>query len=76
MEAINIIAYTNDATHIEAVKALFKALKVKFELTKEKKEVNYNPEFVAKIKKSKEDYLEGRYRTVKISELDTFLGIE
>lgn len=70
MEAINIIAYTTDAAHIEALKAFLKALKIKFELTKEKDEVRYNPEFVAKIKKSKQDYIEGKGRTVTIEELN------
>ena len=34
MQPINIKAYTEDASQIEAVKAFMKALKIKFELTK------------------------------------------
>jgi|GEM_PF-872642 len=33
MQAINITAYTEDASQIEAVKAFMKALKIKFEIT-------------------------------------------
>lgn len=32
MQAINITAYTQDASQIEAVKAFMKALKIKFEI--------------------------------------------
>jgi hypothetical protein len=67
MEAINITAYTNDEAQIEAVKAVLKAFKIRFEVTKEKP---YNPEFVAKIKKSQQDYKEGKGRTVTIEELN------
>jgi phosphoribosylamine-glycine ligase len=35
MEAINIKAFTADASQIEAIKAFMKALKIKFEVTKE-----------------------------------------
>jgi hypothetical protein len=35
MQIINIIAYTEDDSQIEAVKAFMIALKIKFELTKE-----------------------------------------
>jgi phosphoribosylamine-glycine ligase len=35
MQTINIIAHTEDASQIEAVKAFMKALKIKFELTKQ-----------------------------------------
>ncbi|KFF03346.1 DUF2683 family protein [Flavobacterium reichenbachii] len=33
MQAINITAYTEDASQIEAVKAFMKALKIKFEIS-------------------------------------------
>jgi hypothetical protein len=35
IQTINIKAYTEDASQIEAVKAFMKALKIKFELTKQ-----------------------------------------
>ncbi len=53
MQTINIVAHTNDVSQIEAIKAVMKALKIKFEIYKNKtKDKPYNPEFVAKIEKS------------------------
>jgi hypothetical protein len=72
MEAINIRAYTNDNTQIDAMKAVMKALKIKFEISKEKP---YNPEFVAKIKQSEKDYKEGKFTRVKKEDLQSFLGL-
>lgn len=43
-----------------------KALKIKFQINDDKP---YNPEFVAKIKKSKQDYLDGKETTLTIEEL-------
>ncbi|MBK7742126.1 MAG: hypothetical protein IPI42_16785 [Saprospiraceae bacterium] len=46
------------------------ALKIKFEVTKE--EEAYNPEFVAKIEKAKQDYKEGKgkvYTSEQLNEL-------
>jgi hypothetical protein len=67
MEAINITAYPNDTSQVEAIKAVMKAFKIQFEIKKEKP---YNPEFVAKIKKSQQDYKEGKGKTVTIDELN------
>lgn len=36
MQVINITAYTEDASQIEAVKAIMKALKIKFEIASTK----------------------------------------
>ena len=36
MQVINITAYTEDASQIEAVKAIMKALKIKFEIANTK----------------------------------------
>ncbi|HRN54974.1 MAG TPA: hypothetical protein PLL71_00905 [Agriterribacter sp.] len=69
MKAINITAYTEDASQIEAIKAFMKALKIKFELTKDKSP--YNPEFVKKIKQGDEDLKSGKGRTVTLEELDS-----
>ena len=68
MKAINITAYTDDAAQIEAIKAFMKALKIKFELTKDQSP--YNPEFVEKIKQGDEDLKNGKGRTVSLEELD------
>jgi len=63
MKAINITAYPSNETEIDAIKAFMKALKIKFEVAK-KTDSPYNPEFVAKIQKSRKQAIEGK--TVKI----------
>jgi hypothetical protein len=68
MKTINITAHMNDASQIEALKAFMKALKIKFELSKD--ESPYNHEFVKKIKQGDEDLKSGKGRSVKIEELD------
>ncbi|MDD5150895.1 MAG: hypothetical protein PHC28_10540 [Flavobacterium sp.] len=72
MQPINITAYPEDASQIEAVKAFMKALKIKFEISKEKP---YNPEFVAKIKKSEQEFKDGKFTRVKKEDLQSFLGL-
>lgn len=69
MEAINITAFTKDASQIEAIKACMKALKIKFEIA----EKPYNPEFVAKIKRSEDDFKNGRFTTVKVEDLSKYI---
>jgi hypothetical protein len=64
METINITANSVDASQIEAIKAIFKAMKIKFKLKKES-ESPYDPKFVEKIEKSRNQVREGK--TVKIS---------
>lgn len=87
-----IITYPEKKEHIQALKAFLTALSIKFEdepesnLTtkikqeKEKKidgEIEiYNPEFLAKIKKSRKDYKDGNFITVEKQNFKTFLGIE
>ena len=73
MQAISITAFTQDSEQLRAIKIFFKALKIDFELTKQKP---YNPEFVNEIMKSKKQYKEGKYTRVKPQELDTFLGLK
>ena len=68
METVNIKAYTDDASQIEALKAFMKALKIKFELSKEEGSP-YNPEFVEKIQQGDEDKKRGRGRTMTLDEL-------
>ncbi|MEA5127604.1 MAG: hypothetical protein VB074_05425 [Proteiniphilum sp.] len=69
MKSIHIKAYTDDASQIEALKAFMKALKIKFELSKEQNP--YNPEFVKKIQQGDEDLKNGKGKTVTIEELDS-----
>ena len=68
METVNIKAHTMDASQIEAIKAFMKALKIKFELSKEQSP--YNPEFVKKIEQGDKDLKNGKGRKVSIEELD------
>lgn len=67
-----ITVHPEDASQIEAVKAIMKALKIKFEISKEKP---YNPEFVEKIKRSEEDFKNGKFTRVKKEDLQNFLGL-
>lgn len=71
MGAINIKAYTDDASQIEAIKAVIKAFKIKYTITKTKEIVpNYNPEFVAKILQGDKDYEEGKGEKISLEELN------
>ena len=58
MGAINITAFTEDNSQIDAIKAVMKAFKIKFEISKV--EEPYNPEFVAMIKKGDKEFAEGK----------------
>ncbi len=73
MEAINITAYPSDISQVRAIKAVLKALKIQFEMNEK---VQYNPEFIAKINKSKQDYTEGNFVTIEKEQFKSFLGIE
>jgi dsRNA-specific ribonuclease len=59
MQTINITAHTEDASQIEAIKAVIKAFKIKYSISKEE-ESPYNPEFVAMIKKGDKEFAEGK----------------
>jgi hypothetical protein len=72
MQTINFTAYTEDALQIEAVKAFMKALKIKFKVSED---LPYNPEFVAKIEKSKQQALDGKVTRVETENLKEFLGL-
>ena len=66
MEAINITAYTKDASQIDAIKAVLKALKIKFEVSTEKP---YNSAFVNKIEESRAQYKKGNFTAIKTEDL-------
>jgi hypothetical protein len=68
MEAINIKAYTDNSTQVDAIKAFMKTLKIKFEVSKETKSP-YNPEFVAKIKRGQQEIAEGKGVKITLDEL-------
>ncbi len=61
MKIQNIIVHPSSEQEMSVIKAFFEALKIKFEITQDSP---YNPEFVAKIEKSRKEADEGK--TVKI----------
>ncbi len=66
MDSINIKAFTKNSSQILALKAFMKALKIKFEVSKEvPEETPYNADFVAKIEESRKEARAGK--TVKIA---------
>ena len=67
MKAINITAYPDDISQIEAIMAVMKAPKIDFESTNED---TYNTDFVAKIEKSKQGYKDGKGTVVTLEELN------
>ena len=68
MEAINISAFTNDNNQINAIKAVMKAFKIKFEISKVE-DKPYNPEFVKKIKESKQQFKDGKLSTLSLDDI-------
>ena len=66
MKAINIKVYPNDASQIDNLKAVMKAFKIKFKVVEEK---SYDPEFVKKILKSREDAKQGKSVTIPLEDL-------
>ncbi len=61
MKTQNIIVHPSNEQEMSVIKAFFEALKIKFEVAKDSP---YDPEFVAKIEKSRKQAAEGK--TVKI----------
>jgi hypothetical protein len=68
-----IIIHTETQEQEDALKAFAKALKIKFEVAKESP---YNPDFVSKIERSKQDFEEGKFTKVEKKDLKNLLGIE
>ena len=57
MEALNFKVYPHDREQIEAIKTIFKAFKIKFEVEEEK---SYNPDFVKRVLLAKEEIKQGK----------------
>lgn len=71
MKAINITAYTEDASQIEAIKAVIKAFKIKYSISKvEEVESPYNPDFVTMIKQGEKDLKNGKGIKMTLDELE------
>ena len=69
--ADTFIIHSSNSEQSNALKAFAKALKLKFEIA----EKPYNPEFVAKIQKSKLEIKDGKVTRVKKENLQNFLGL-
>ncbi len=65
MEALNFKVYPHDREQIEAIKTIFKAFKIKFEVEEEK---SYNPAFVERVLLAKKEIKQGK--GVKIATKD------
>ncbi len=62
-----LIFHPDSQEKVKALKAFAKALKISFKT----EERPYDPEFVAKMKKSRKDFEAGEGRVVTIDELDS-----
>lgn len=58
---------------LNAIKAVLKALDVTF---RKEEESPYNPEFVARIRKSEQQFEEGKVTRVTKENIQSFLGLE
>jgi cytochrome c len=67
METITIKAYTTDSSQINAMKAFMKALKIKFEISKDK---HYNPSFVDMVLDAEKDIKANKGTKVSSKEFD------
>ena len=65
MDAITFKVYPYDKEQIEAIKTVFKAFKIKFEVEQEK---SYNPRFVERVLLAKDEIKQGK--GVKIATKD------
>jgi len=74
MQRQNIItAHPRTSEQVNALKAFMKALKIKFEVSEEE---GYDPEFVAKIEESREQYKRGEYISIEKKDIKKFLDLE
>ncbi len=69
MEMQNIIiAHPKTNEQVDAIKAFMDALKIKFEVSKTK-DSPYNPEFVAKIERSRYQAREGKTVSIDLDDI-------
>jgi len=66
------IAHPKTTEQVNALKAFMKALKIKFEVSKEEA---YNPDFVEKVLESRQQAKQGKVTRVKKENLKEFLGL-
>lgn len=63
-----ITLQTNEKQKLETVKEFLKKLKIPFKELKDE-DAPYNPEFVAKIERSRQQAKEGKGRTISLDEI-------
>ena len=74
MKAQNVlIAHPENEEQINTLKVVMNAMKIKFEISKKEE---YNPEFVAKIQRSRKQYEEGKFISLDKNDLKKYMGIE
>lgn len=66
------IVHPENSEQVNALKAFIKALNMKFEVASES---YYTPDFVEKIKKSREEFQAGNFVHVEKGDLQSFLGL-
>lgn len=66
-----LILHPKNEVQLTALKAIAKALEISFEVT----ETPYNPEFVNKIKRSKQEVVAGKVTRVEKKDLKALLGL-
>ena len=57
MNTLNFKVYPDNKAQLKAIKSVFKAFKVKFEIEEEK---SYNPKFVERVLLAKEEIKQGK----------------
>lgn len=60
-----LIVHPENKAQLNAIKQVLKAMKISFE----KEDRPYNPEFVTKIKKSEQNFKEGKFTKIAIEDL-------
>lgn len=74
MKAKNtFLVHPETKEQVSALKAFMKALKIKFEISKDD---SYNPEFVAKIEGSKKQYENGDFMSIEKKDVNKFLELD
>ncbi len=69
-----IIAHPSTTEQVNVIKAFMEALKVKFDISKSI-DNPYNLDFVAKMEKSRKEFKNGDFISVKQEGLENFLGL-
>ena len=62
-----LIAHPSNEQEMNTIKAFFETLKIKFEVVRD---TPYDPEFVAKIERGREDYRNSKGITISMNELN------